>query len=31
MAVATGRAPEANASLADMEIKLNTGDFAANV
>ena len=29
-AVATGNAPDANSSLADMDIKLNTGDFAGN-
>jgi hypothetical protein len=30
VAVGTGNAPDANSSLAAMEIKLNTGDFAAN-
>ena len=30
VAVATGNAPDANSSLADMDIRLNTGDFAAN-
>lgn len=30
VAVATGNAPDANSSLADMDIRLNTGDFAGN-
>lgn len=30
VAVATGNAPDANSSLTDMDIRLNTGDFAAN-
>lgn len=30
VAVATGNAPDANSSLADMDIRLNTGDFVGN-